>query len=68
MTSYAFSTWNKTADDEDYEYLMEFIETIANLTLDNFHMLYEYEDDERLANINLRDLVESVNFLTPLFC
>lgn len=40
---------------------MDFIESMANLTLNNFDTLIDYETDERLANINLRELVEFVN-------
>lgn len=55
------STWNVSTEEEDYDYFMEFVGTVANLTLDNFHTLYDYEDDERLENIDFRELVEFVN-------
>lgn len=35
---------------------------MANLTLDNFDTLNDYETDVRIANINLRELVEFVNY------
>lgn len=34
---------------------------MANLTLDNFDTLIDYEFDGRMANTNLRELVEFVN-------
>lgn len=53
-------TWKITTDDEDYSYFMEFIEVMANLTLDNFETLTAYEADDRIGNIDLRELVEFV--------
>lgn len=54
-------TWNITSDDGEYSYFMDFIESMANLTLDNFETLVEYETDGRISNIILRELVEFVN-------
>lgn len=42
---------------------MDFIESMANLTLDNFETLKDYENDKRIANIDLKELVEFVNWL-----
>lgn len=41
---------------------MDFVESMANLTLENFDTLTDYELDGRLANIDLRELVEFVNW------
>lgn len=49
-----------TDEDADYDYFMKFIETVTNMTLNDFHVFYDYEDNERLANIDLRELVEFV--------
>lgn len=54
-------TWNITHSDDDYSYFIKFIDSMANLTLDNFDTLIDYANDERIANINLRELVEFVN-------
>lgn len=53
-------TWNLTSEHGDYSYFMDFVETMANLTLDNFETLVDYGSDERIADINLRELVEFV--------
>lgn len=40
---------------------MNFVETMANLTLSDFSPLYDYEEDDRLMNVNLRELVQFVS-------
>lgn len=52
--------WNISYDHEEYGYFMNFIETMANLTLTEFGSLYDFEQDERLMNVNLTDLVQFV--------
>lgn len=56
----ANSMWNISYDHEEYGYFMNFIETMANLTLTEFGSLYDFEQDERLMNVNLTDLVQFV--------
>lgn len=40
---------------------MNFVETMANLTLTEFSTLYDFEQDERLMNINLTEMVQFVS-------
>lgn len=49
-----------SANDEDFEYFSRFVETIANLTVDKIYGIFEYGEDERLRDLNLRELVEFV--------
>jgi hypothetical protein len=50
-----------SAGHEEYDYFMNFVHTMANLTLTEFSTLYEFEQDERLMNVNLTDLVQFVS-------
>lgn len=52
--------WNISKAHDEYLVLLEFLEIMSNITLDRFHELYEYESNERLKHVNLRDLVEYV--------
>lgn len=52
--------WRVSANDEDFEYFSRFVETIANLTLDKIYGIFEYGEDERLRDLDLRELVEFV--------
>lgn len=54
-----------SSDDDEYEYFMGFVATMTNLTSDSFFMLFDYESDERLDGINLRELVEYVGSPVP---
>lgn len=50
-------TWNVTQNDTDFEYLSKFVEIISNLTLERIYTVFDFEDDDRLRYINLRELV-----------
>lgn len=50
-----------SAGHEEYEYFMNFVHTMANLTLTEFSTLYEFEQDERLMSLNLTELVQFVS-------
>lgn len=52
--------WDIESADKDFEYYSQFVETIANLTLDRIYSVFNYGEDERLRNLNLRELVEFV--------
>lgn len=52
--------WNISKAHDEYLVLLEFLEIMSNITLDRFHELYEYESNECLKHVNLRDLVEYV--------
>lgn len=53
--------WNISSDHEEFEYFMNFVATMANLTLSDFSALYDFEEDERLMNVNLTELVQYVS-------
>lgn len=50
-------------NDGDFEYFSQFVETIANLTVDTIYSVFDYDDDERLRDIDLRELVEYVRIM-----
>lgn len=55
--------WNVSADDEEYEYFRRFVEIVANATVGGMISidLNDYEEDERLENVNFRELVHEVH-------
>lgn len=55
------SNWNISSEHEEFEYFMNFVETMANLTLSDFSALYDYEEDERMMNVDLAAMVQYVN-------
>ncbi|XP_055307141.1 sodium channel protein Nach-like [Sitodiplosis mosellana] len=57
---YILRTWGVKQNDADFEYLSQFVETISNFTLERIHTIFEYGKDDRLRDINLRELVEFV--------
>lgn len=58
--------WGVRANDRDFEYFSRFVETMANLTLDKMYTVFDYGEDERLRDVNLRELVEFVREIFKL--
>lgn len=49
-----------TSDDE-YEYFRNFVEMVANATVRTIDTLTEFEDDERLEDVDFRELIVAVH-------
>lgn len=57
--AYISSKW-KVSSGEKFEYYMEFVKIMANVTYENFEMLAPYTNDPQLLKINIMDLVAKV--------
>lgn len=59
-----YRTWGVKKNDTQFEYFSQFVESMANITVDRLYPVMYYEDDERLRDLNLRELVEFVRILS----
>jgi hypothetical protein len=57
-----FSQWDIDTNHSEYEYFMEFINTVVYTAPDKLYVFLIFISDDRLKEIDLLDLVKQVGF------
>lgn len=58
---YIFKTWEIKRDHEEYEFFLEFVETVANASSEDLINFANFAEDERFENVDMLALVRAVH-------